>query len=97
MTDNALPEELDKGQVNSFTSRSLVVTPKDHQNPEGLLALCTVRVLLSDPAVWDESMPEPKFLEGLPVLKRQLNVVDAADVTQNDIEWMAVEESKSED
>ncbi len=42
-------------------------------------------------------MPEPKFLEHLPVLKRQLNVMDAGDVTQNDIEWMAVEQSKRSD
>lgn len=98
ITANALPGELEKGQVIGFTSRSLVVTPKNHQNLEGLLArYAQFGAYYLIPAVWNEAMPEPKFLEDLPVLKRQLNVVDAVDVTQNDIEWMAVEQSKRSD
>lgn|GEM_PF-4140604 len=93
-----LPGELEKGQVIGFTARSMVVTPKSHQNLEGLLErFARFRAYYLIPAVWDESMPEPKFLEHLPVLKRQLNVTDAGDVTQNDIEWMAVEQSKRSD
>lgn len=95
---NALPGELEKGQVIGFTARSMVVTPKSHHNLEGLLErFARFRAYYLIPAVWDESMPEPKFLEHLPVLKRQLNVMDAGDVTQNDIEWIAVEQSKRSD
>lgn len=89
---------LSKGQVTGFTARSMVVTPKSHQNLEGLLQrFAPFKAYYLIPAVWDESMPEPKFIKYLPVLKRQLNVMDAADATQNDTEWMVVEQSKRSD
>jgi len=95
---NALPGELEMGQVIGFTARSLVVQAKSHENLEGLLErFAHFKAYYLIPAVWNESMPEPLFLEHLPVLKRQLNVMDAGDVTQNDIEWMAVEQSKEPD
>lgn len=95
---NALPGELEKGQVIGFKARSLVVTPKNDQNLEGLLTrFAHFRAYYLIPAVRDVSMPEPKLLEHLPVLKRQLNVVEASDVTSNDIEWIAVEQSKERD
>ena len=98
ISENALPGELEKGQVIGFTARSLIVTPKSNQNLEGLLArFAHFNAYYLIPAAWDESMPEPKFLEHLPVLKRQLNVMDAGDVTRNDIEWIAVEQSKDRD
>jgi hypothetical protein len=95
---NALPGELEKGQVIGFTARSLVVTPKSDENLEGLLTrFAHFKAYYLIPAVWNELMPEPKFLEHLPVLKRQLNVVEAGNITRNDIEWIAVEQSKDRD
>lgn len=47
--------------------------------------------------MWNDSTPEPKFLDHLPVLKQQVNVMDAGDVTQNNVEWIAVEQSKRPD
>lgn len=98
LSANALPGELEKDQVIGFTTRSLVVQAKSHENLEGLLErFAHFKAYYLIPAVWSESMPEPKFLEHVPVLKRQLNVMDAGAVTQNDIEWMAVEQSKEPD
>lgn len=45
------------------------------------------------PAIWNEGMSEPRFLTHLPVLKRALNVFLAEDLTEQDIELIAMKQA----
>lgn len=95
---NALPGDMEDGDKVSFTVRSLVVTPGSDENLENFLASYRYYgAYYLIPAIWTDNMEEPHFLWQLPVLKRQLNVMDAADVTEHQIERVAVEQAKDED
>ena len=71
-------------------SRIHVVEPDDNVNLEGFLALLDAAgCFILAPAVI--SGAEPDLLTDLVILKRFINVVDAADVAKRDIEHVALE------
>lgn len=98
LSANALPGELESAEMIGFTVRSLFVRPSSDENLESFLgSYHYFRAYYLIPAIWREDMPEPSFLLHLPVLKRQLNVFDAADVTDQQVEWIAVKQSEEPD
>ena len=98
LSANALPGELESGQMIGFTVRSLIVQAKSDENLENFLGSYRhYRAYYLIPAIWHEGMAEPNFLTNMPILKRQLNIVDAADVTDQQIEWIAVKQSLEPD
>jgi hypothetical protein len=48
-------------------------------------------------AIFAEGAAEPHFLDHLPVLKRQMNVFNAEDLGDYQIEWIAVQQAKELD
>jgi hypothetical protein len=81
-----------------FTVRSLIVQPRSDENLDNFLrSYRHYRAYYLIPAIWREGMAEPTFLLHLPVLKRQLNIFDAADVTDQQVEWIALKESEEPD
>jgi hypothetical protein len=98
LSANVLAGDLESGQMIGFTVRSLIVQPGSDENLENFLdSYHHFRAYYLVPAVWREGMGEPRFLLHLPVLKRQLNVFDADDVTDQQVEWIAVRQSEEPD
>lgn len=78
------------GTLYQTVSRVHVVEPGDDSNLEGFLARHRAfGCYILAPAVL--SAGEPDILEDLVILKRDINVVDAADVAEHDIEHVALE------
>lgn len=92
---NPLPGELEAGQVIAFTARSLVAEPQSETNLESFLASYRhYGAYYLIPAIWQEGLDQPRFLLKYPLLKRQLNVIDADEATDQDIERIAVEQAR---
>lgn len=92
---NALPGDLEDGQMVSFTTRSLVTHPTSDENLERFLGeYRRYGAYYLVPAIFPEGAAEPRFLSHLPVLKRQMNVFDAQGLSDNQIEWIAVQQAK---
>ena len=71
-------------------NRVHVVEPDDDSNLEGFLVRYRAfGCFILAPAIL--SAGEPDLLEDLVILKRDINVVDAADVAEHDIEHVALE------
>lgn len=88
-------EEMESGRIVGFTARSLVTQAKSDQNLETFLAMYRqFGAYYLIPAIWSESTGEPQFLTHLPVLKRVLNVFEAANLTDQDIELIAVRQAQ---
>lgn len=93
------PEEFGETRKQSLTSRSLVIEPRSHQNLEMFLSSYgRYGAYYLVPAIWRDGMDEPDFLADLPILKRQLVVLDADQVGEHDLETMALRQlSRDED
>ncbi len=92
---NANRAEIESGRIVGFTARALVTEAKSDHNLETFLALYReFGAYYLIPAVWNEGMDEPRFLTHLPVLKRALNVLEAASLTDQDIELIAVKQAR---
>ena len=82
--------EWEPGTLYQTVNRVHVVEPDDDSNLEGFLARYRAfGCYILAPAVL--SAGEPDILEDLIILKRDINVVDAADVAEHDIEHVALE------
>lgn len=82
--------EWEPGTLYQTVNRVHVVEPDDDSNLEGFLARHRAfGCFILAPAVL--SAGEPDILEDLVILKRYINVVDAADVAEHDIEHVALE------
>jgi hypothetical protein len=94
LSANPLPGELETGQVIAFITRSMVVEPASDENLENFLSdYRQYGAYYLIPAIWHEGLAEPELRWDLPVLKRQLNVLEAAAVTNQQIEWLALREA----
>lgn len=92
---NADRAEMESGRIVGFTARSLVTEAKSDQNLETFLAMYRqFGAYYLIPAIWNDGMDEPRFLTNLPVLKRALNVFEAASLTDQDIELIAVKQAQ---
>lgn len=92
---NADRAEMESGRIVGFTARSLVTEAKSEHNLETFLAMYRqFGAYYLIPAIWNEGMDEPRFLAHLPVLKRALNVLEAANLTDQDIELIAVKQAR---
>ena len=95
LSANALPGELEASQNIGVMTRSMVVEPKSNDNLENFLGIYRrYGAYYLIPAIWHEGLEEPRFLTHVPVLKRQLNVLDAVAVTDEQVEWVAFEQAK---
>ncbi len=92
---NADRAEMESGRIVGFTARSLVTEAKSDQNLDTFLAMYRqFGAYYLIPAIWNDGMDEPRFLTHLPVLKRALNVLEAASLTDQDIELIAVRQAQ---
>lgn len=92
---NADPAEMESGRIVGFTARSLVTQARSDQNLEAFLSMYReYGAYYLIPAIWSDGMGEPRFLTHLPVLKRSLNVFEAASLTEHHIERMAVSQAQ---
>lgn len=88
---NPAEGEIEGGRKTSLSSRSLVIEPASHTNLANFLELyAQFGAYYLIPAIWADGMDQPDFQSDLPILKRQLVVVDAADVGEYDLEIMAM-------
>lgn len=82
--------EWEPGTLYQTVNRVHVVNPDDDSNLEGFLTRYRAfGCFILAPAVL--SAGEPDILEDLVILKRDINVVDAANVAEHDIEHVALE------
>ena len=87
--------EMESGRIVGFTARSLVTEATSDRNLDTFLDLYRqFGAYYLIPAIWNDGMDEPRFLINLPVLKRALNVYEAADLTDQHIELMAVKQAQ---
>lgn len=94
LSANVLPGELEEGQVIGFTTRSMVVEPASDENLQNFLGdYLYYGAYYLIPAIWHEGLAKPDFRWDLPALKRQFNVLEAAAVTNQQIEWLALREA----
>lgn len=92
---NPDPKDFESGQIVVFTARCLVTEAKSDQNLETFLAMYRqFGAYYLIPAIWNEGMSAPEFLTHLPVLKRGLNIFQAEDLTEQDIELIAVKQAQ---
>ena len=83
-------EECDRDALYQIMSRVLVMEPRDNRHLEQFLALRgTFGCYLLAPAVITAG--EPEILTELAILKRDVSVVQASDVTPGDIQHVALE------
>lgn len=82
--------EWERGTLYQAVNRVHVVEPDDDANLEGFLERYRAfGCYILAPAVL--SRPEPDILEDLFILKRDITIVDAADVGEHDVEMTALE------
>jgi len=87
--------EMESGRIVGFTARSLVTEATSDRNLNTFLAMYRqFGAYYLIPAIWNDGMDEPRFLTNLPVLKRALNVYEAADLTDQHIELMAAKQAQ---
>lgn len=92
---NADRAEMESGRIVGFTARSLVTEAKSDHNLETFLAMYRqFGAYYLIPAIWNDGMDEPRFLTNLPILKRALNVFEAASLTGQNIELIAVKQAR---
>lgn len=88
---NPAEGEIEGGRKTSLSSRSIVIEPASHTNLANFLELyAKFGAYYLIPAIWADGMDRPDFQSDLPILKRQLVVVDAAEVGEHDLEIMAL-------
>lgn len=95
LSANPLPGELEAGQIIGFTAKSLMAQPETDANLENFLGdYAQYRAYYLLPAIWNEGMAEPRFRTDLVVLKRQLNIFEAREITDQQIESVALRQAQ---
>ena len=91
---NAYPSEVEPGQIVGLIARCLTAEPASSVNLDRfLLQYSRYRAYYLAPAIIQPGLGQPRFLDNIRIIKRELNIVDAASVTEQMIEWLAVKQS----